>query len=224
MKILAILGLLLPIWALAQTPWAVYGGGGYTVTYMKPDLSSINSHVAEIGYPELGDKPLIGTGGMGYFLIISGKTRLTIGGGGVAGSIRETEGNRVTELRENYAYFLIGIPHLFTNRLLGGVTASLGAGSGILDLKELEYDPSWDEAAFTTTIRLSRRFFVAAPSVFLEFHVLPFLALRAEGGYFLTFGEKFKQEGTEVTGAPEFTGRTFYGGLTLILGGGGTSY
>jgi hypothetical protein len=224
MRKLAILAILLPGWALAQTPWAVYGGGGYTLTYMKPDLASINSHVADIGYPELGDQAILSMGGMGYFLVISGKTRLMIGGGGTGGSIREVEGNREVELRENYAYLQIGIPHLFSTKLIGGITATLGAGTAVLDLKEIEDSPSWENEVFTSMIRLRKTFYTTTPSIFLEFHPLAFLGVRVEGGYFLTFGEKFKQEGKDVAGAPEFTGRTFYGGLTIILGGGGTSY
>jgi hypothetical protein len=222
-----LLVLFIPCFALAQSPWAVYGGGGFSLTYMKPDLASINSKVAEIGFPELRDKSVIGSGGMGYVLVISGRTRFILGGGGAGGSIRVKDGNLETELRHNYAYFQVGFPHMFSSKLIGGITASLGAGTFILDLKEYEEEPDWSTPPMenlTTTFRLRKKFFMATPSVFLEFHLLPFLAIRAEGGYFLPFAEEFKQEGTAVTGAPDFTGRNLFGALTLIVGGGGTSF
>ncbi|HHW15405.1 MAG TPA: hypothetical protein GXX28_10815 [Firmicutes bacterium] len=132
-------GLALPLGAQAGE----YGGGGYfTPTIIRLDLSSLNAELAKYNYPKLGDT-VTALGGGGYALI----DRLLIGGEGGGFTATAANNQYSTSLEGGYGLFRVGYVVHSTERFRLYPSVGLGGGGATLRLRDLNRTaPALDNA------------------------------------------------------------------------------
>ncbi len=200
--------------------WASGGFGGFSVNYLMPDMSGLNSRLREYGYPELNEG-IIGLGGQGFGMI----DHLLIGGGGFGGqSVSEND-----QYKLSYSYgggfFNIGygIPIFRKVQVLGII--GIGGAGGTLKFNQITGDASFDSllANPAREATISYNSFSVELSAGVQVFEIGsgFIHGLVKGGYIFYVTEpdwKF-ESGNELLGGPDAGNGFPYIGVTLLFGG-----
>lgn len=204
---------------------SVFGGGGVTVGYANMDFSSLNRALRNVGFPQIEKENMFLIGGTGYAEVITGNFRLLVGGGGVGGSLKSGEDTLETEIIASYGYFLAGIPFRIYRKLFCALTLGIGGGGSEIKLKVLSGNSQFggpDRDGVRVAL-FERAHFLLRPGFTIECQLIPFLRISADFSYFLPLGGSWKEEDVKTLNAPDFASSGFYGGISILFGG-GTGY
>ncbi len=209
MRILMILGAVIAVlWAVdpalgQQTPSMKIpkegtGWGGPMPGWVMLELQELNELLAAKGY-----KPFPSEG----FLVLGGggaggrKTGWRFGGAGTGGDVMTEHGEKVAKLSLSFGGFLA--EYLLSSQSKYELTVGVLVGGGSAELRLLDHRSKDIQDAILNppNILLERGFFMVHPLAGVQFPLNKWLALRFLGGYLWTFGENWKQEGKELSGA-----------------------
>jgi len=215
--------IIIPVILSAQI--SAFGGGGTNFGFIKMDFSSLNESILDVGFPEMEKENMFLMGGIGYAEIITGKFRLLVGGGGIGGSLKSESDTLESEVAVSYGYFLAGAPFRLYRKLFCAVTLGIGGGSSELKLKVLSGNSKFGgpNADGVRVALFEKSYFLLRPGLMVEYQLIPFLRISTDFSYFLPIGGSWKEEGMKTLNAPDFSPSGFYGGISILFGG-GTGY
>lgn len=192
-------------------------GGGYTPSWLIPDLKGLNKYVGAFGTPELSTSGFYASGGAG-FVYIGFLPGLRIGGMGMGGSTKERKTvsgfTREVEYTSNFGGFTMEYTIPLVRKVGVSVGMVLGGGSSALRVSRHKtnvflWDDVWTELsdgsqkADSYTRSLNHTYFTIVPTLNVDFSVYRFVSLRVGGGYSIAFGDTWKMDNdVEVANVP----------------------
>lgn len=175
-----------------------YGGGGWTPTWIQTDMTDINNLMSDLGLKEYNENGVLTQGfagkghvGKGFFL------GMQVNG---FDDIRTTR-DAVTpggpyDLKVRYNLSLVGATldkrFALAPWLITSFGVMLGGGNHELEFTRVNQNFDWPTNVSTVTqgnfnSTLRRGYLMVQPRAELMFRILPWLGLRAEGGYVYTY-------------------------------------
>ena len=175
------------------------GGGGPMPGWVFLDLSELSSVLETHGYAPFPPEGMftMGGGGGGGFL-----RGWRFGGAGTGGEISSSVGNKIAKFSLNFGGLFVGYGVYASDTYdvtVGALIAGGGAELALLDHHSESFDTAISSPPNTV---LKRGFFALEPQVSVGFSVFEWLSLRVLGGYFVTFGGSWNQNGKELVGPP----------------------
>ncbi|MCF7801117.1 MAG: PDZ domain-containing protein [Candidatus Marinimicrobia bacterium] len=171
-----------------------YGGGGWTPVWFVQDMSDVNTMLTALnldeigadgvlmqgggGHGNVGNGWFIGGQGMGY--TIDRKVGMTIGPDQVTRHLKFDMGMGGVMLDKRFA---------LTKKLVPSIGFMLGGGAYNLEVSQTNGEYDWSTMAAdlasssNNAVKLQRDFIVLQPRIGLLIRVLPWMSIRAEGGY-----------------------------------------
>lgn len=176
------------------------------------DISSLNSALADAGYPRLEGSPIL-YGGLGL-----GGREIRLGGGGFGGAVSVRVEERSASLSLGFGGFVVEIPAMDSESFVFAVGILAGGGGAELLLRSRTYTSFGDAVAGPSDLYLSRGFWAILPYVAAEFWPGEWLGIRIMAGNLIAFSEGWRGDGNEFPGPPETFGGPFLGFLAVFGG------
>lgn len=179
-----------------------YGGGSWIPMYLTLNMDDINEMMDSLSFSEFNDNGMIVHGGGGKIGVGKG---FFIGGMGAGYSYDRKTGVDVNVSGVNKhiirrAQYSIGFGGATLDKRFGitkNLTLStgfmIGGGSQSLKISQTDGNYTWSnlntelEKPYNNYVELKKGYLVFQPRVEVMYHFLSWLALRAEGGYLLTY-------------------------------------
>lgn len=191
---------------------AGYGGGSWVPMWFNPDMKDVNDLLTGMGFAPLGENGLVMQGGAGKGPIGNG---FFIGGQVVGYDENKkipdpTDGTYHEWMRYNVSMGGVTLDKRipFSKNFIGSLGVMLGGGGHEIEILRSNSSYTWPVAgaSFNTgnsNALITRHFLVVQPRMELMYRLLPWMGIRAEGGY--TYGYS-PSEGWRVQG---MNGETF---------------
>lgn len=171
-----------------------YGGGGWTPVWIVQDMSDINAMLTALNLGDIGTDGVLMQGGGGHGNVGNG---WFIGGQGMGYTIDRKVGmtidaNQVTRhLKFDMSMGGVMLDKRFalSKKLVPSLGMMLGGGAYNLEVSQTNGEYDWSTVAAdlasssNNTIKLQRDFIVVQPRIGLLIRVLPWMSIKAEGGY-----------------------------------------
>jgi hypothetical protein len=186
--------------------------GGFTPSYLMPDLGGVNDFLRAAGAAPLSTNGMVLWGGAGaaYIMIVP---NLRVGGmglgGGITSSIIDAAGiRRDADLHISYGGVTVEYVIPVVERLdialgtmigHGGVDLTLRKSNGGTDTwtnEQNQFGQGLTGPSNTMSRVLNGSFWVLTPSLNVEYAVLGWMAIRVGGSYSVTFSPGWRVDGT----------------------------
>ena len=192
------------------------GGGGALGGWMFLDIAELNRALADAGHAPLPDGLLLKGGGGGGGLLKG----FRFGGYGASGEVYSATGSKRAMLSVGFGG--LWISYGLVSEASYDLSTGLLIGGGGATLKLTAHQPASfkDAIGRPANTVLDRGFFALRPDVNLGIQMLPWLSLNVSGGYLVTLGDDWSQQGTSLPGPPAgFNGWTVH--VMIQFGGRG---
>ena len=175
-----------------------YGGGGWTPTWMQLDLSDVNGLLTDLNFDSIGSKGILLQGGGGHGNVGNG---WFLGGQGIGYTLNDNVGmwahngadstyvTRQLNLNLGIGGVTLDKRFALSKKLIPSLGIMLGGGSYNLKITQTDGAYNWStvnqdfESTANSAIEISRDYILVQPRVGLLIRVLPWMSIRAEGGY-----------------------------------------
>ncbi|MBC8384721.1 MAG: PDZ domain-containing protein [Candidatus Cloacimonetes bacterium] len=213
-----------------------HGGGSWIPVWFVTDLDDVNKLITDFEFSEVRDNGMFFNGGGGKGPIGKG---LFLGGMGAGYGFDRKKGVTINEntidekavtRRMKFSSAFGGVTldkrFAFSRKILSSLGFMLGWGGYDIEVSQTDGNYNWDEleAGLTSsdnnTIEMQKKYILLQPKVMLMFRLTSWLALRAEGGYMLSYSydagwnSKSCDDVFEIENSPE----TAYDGYTISIG------
>lgn len=179
-----------------------YGGGGWTPTWLQTDLTDVNNLLSALNFETIGTDGILlqgggghGNVGNGWFLggqgmgyMINRKVGMTIGAGADSAYV-----TRQIQLNMGMGGVTLDKRFVLSKKILPSLGVMIGGGSYQLTVSQTNGAYNWGtdgqgfaqdlESSTNNSIELRRDYIVVQPRLGLLIRVLPWMSIRAEGGY-----------------------------------------
>ena len=175
------------------------GAGGPMPGWIMLDLSELSMVLAAHGYAPFPIEGMFTMGGGGWGGFLQG---WRFGGFGMGGETSSSLGDKTAKLSLGFGGFFIGYG-LYSGDAYDVMVGTLLGGGGA-ELSLLDHRSEGFERAITSPPNtvLQRGFFALQPQLSVAFPIFEWLSLRVSGGYLLTLGGSWEQDGQELMGPP----------------------
>lgn len=175
-----------------------YGGGGWTPTWIQLDLNDINQLLTGLNFDSIGSTGLLFQGGGGHGNVGNG---WFLGGQGLGYTLSDNVGmwahngadstyvTRQMNLNMGMGGATLDKRFALSKKLIPSLGIMLGGGSYNLKITQTDGAYNWAtmnqdfESSANNAIEISRDYLVVQPRIGLLIRVLPWMSIRAEGGY-----------------------------------------
>lgn len=171
-----------------------YGGGGWTPMWIVQDMSDVNAMLTKLNLGEIGTDGVLMQGGGGHGNVGNG---WFIGGQGMGYTIDRKVGMTVgTDQVTRHLKFDMSMGGVMLDKRFAlaknwvpSMGFMLGGGAYNLEVSQTNGEYDWSTldtdlaSSSNNAVKLQRDFIVLQPRVGLLIRVLPWMAIRAEGGY-----------------------------------------
>lgn len=175
------------------------GAGGPMPGWIMLDLSELSTVLTANGYAPFPAEGMFTMGGGGWGGFLQG---WRFGGFGTGGETTSSLGDKTAKLSLGFGGFFVGYG-LYSSDAYDVMVGVLLGGGGV-ELRLLDHRSESFETAITSPSNtvLQRGFFALQPQLSVALSILEWLSVRISGGYLLTLGGSWEQDGKELVGPP----------------------